>query len=92
MRKWFDTFWAQEAVNDLYELRVKNDELLLVHQANEYASIAVKTPTGMSERADITNIFMQGTVWVGISCTATMDKLGKLVYKTHILHINTEIK
>jgi hypothetical protein len=24
---------------------------------------------------------MQGTVWAGISCTATMDKLGKLVYK-----------
>ena len=53
MRKCFDTLWAQEAVNDLYELRVQNDKLLLVHKANEYASIAVKTPTGMSERADI---------------------------------------
>ena len=81
MRKCFDTLWAQEAVNDLYELRVKNEELLLVHKANECASIAVKTPTGMSERADISNTIMHGTVWAGISCTATMDKLGKLVYK-----------
>ena len=73
--------WAQEAVNDMYELGFQNDKLLLVHKANEYANIAVKTPTGMSERADIRNTIMQGTVWAGISCTATMDKLGKLVYK-----------
>ena len=30
---------------------------------------------------------MQGTVWAGLMCTATMDKLGKKVYKTpHLIY------
>ena len=69
--------WTKEAVNDLYDLGFQNYKLLPVHRAN--ASIAVKTSTGMSERTDIRNTIMQGTVWAGISCTATMDKLGKQV-------------
>ena len=81
VRKCFDTMWAQEAVNDLYELGFQNDKLLLVHKANEYASIAVKTPTGMSERVAIRNTIMQGTVWAGLYCTATMDMLGKHIYE-----------
>ena len=38
---------------------------------------AVKTTSGMSERFDIYNTVMQGTVWAGLKCTATMDQLGK---------------
>ena len=34
----------------------------------------------MSERVNITNSVMQGTVWGSMLCTATMDKLGRLVY------------
>ena len=42
VRKCFDTMWAKEAVNDLYDLGFQNYKLLLVHRANEHASIAVK--------------------------------------------------
>ena len=34
----------------------------------------------MSERFDIYNTVMQGTVWAGLKCTATMDQLGKQAY------------
>ena len=34
----------------------------------------------MSERFDIYNTIMQGTVWAGLKCTATMDQLGKKAY------------
>ena len=47
---------------------------------NATAQLAVKTPSGITERVTINNIVMQGTVWGSIFCTATMDKLGKLKY------------
>ena len=81
MQKCFDTMWAQEAVNDAYDFGFQNNKLPLVHLANESAQIAVKSSTGISERTTISNSIMQGTVWAGMLCTSTMDKLGKIVYK-----------
>ena len=34
---------------------------LLVHRTNEHAIIAVKTPTGISDRIEINNTIMQGS-------------------------------
>jgi hypothetical protein len=81
VQKCFDTMWAQEALNDAYDIGFQNDKLPLVHLANESAHIAVKSAFGTSERTTIKNTIMQGTVWAGLLCTSTMDKLGKLVYK-----------
>ena len=44
------------------------------------AKIVVKTPTGISKRETI-NIVMQATVWGSLFCTASMDKLRKLMYE-----------
>ena len=57
-----------------------NDKLPLLFLENQNANIAVKTPNGTSKRVSISNIIMQGTVWGSLCCTASMDKLGKLVY------------
>ena len=81
VQKCFDTMWAQEALNDAYDLGFQNDKLPLVHLANKSAHIAVKSSIGTSERTTINNTIMQGTVWAGMLCTSTMDKLGKAVYE-----------
>jgi hypothetical protein len=81
VQKCFDTMWASEALNDAYELGFTNDKLLLVHLTNKHASIAIKSATGISQRTDIKDVIMQGTVWAGMLCTSTMDKLGKIVYE-----------
>ena len=87
VKKCFDTLWNQECINDLYELGFDNDKLPLIYLENETASVAIKSSTGVSRRVSIYNTVMQGTVWAGLMCTATMDKLGKLVYKTpHLLY------
>ena len=72
--------WFHEAINDAYDIGFKNDKLPLVFLASESANIAVKSSTGLSSRSIIRNVIMQGTVWAGMLCTSTMDKLGKLVY------------
>ena len=87
VRKCFDTMWNQEAINDIYELGFQNDKLPLLYLENETAKVAIKTSAGTTERVTIRNNIMQGTVWAGLMCTATMDKLGKQVYKTpHLLY------
>ena len=73
--KCFDAMWTEEAINDIYELGINDDKLPLLYLENQSASVAIKTPTGITER----NIIMQGTTFAGLLCTATMDKLGKLV-------------
>ena len=73
--------WSHEAINDVFDLGFKNDKLPLVYLASKSASIAVKSSGGLSERKDIHNVIMLGTVWAGMLCTATMDKLGKKVYQ-----------
>jgi hypothetical protein len=80
VKKCFDSMWAKEAINDAFDLGFQNDKLPLVYLANENASIAIKTSSGTTERSTISNVIMQGTVWAGLLCTSTMDKLGKHIY------------
>ena len=87
VEKCFDTMWAQETLNDAYDLGFQNDKLPLVQLSNESASIAIKSSIGITCRSTISNTIMQGTVWAGMLCTSTMDKLGKLVYENpHIAY------
>jgi hypothetical protein len=68
-----------ECLNDLYEVGLTNDKLVLLQKSNELANVAVKTSSGITDRFSIRNIVMQGTVWSGLMCTSTMDKLCKLI-------------
>ena len=81
VEKCFDALWMQECINDLYETGFDNDKLSILYLENQNAEIAVKTPNGITERRTINNVVMQGTVWGSLFCTATMDKLGKLIYE-----------
>lgn len=81
VKKCFDSLWLSECINDLFEAGLDNDKLCLLYYSNISASIALKTSSGMSERFNINKTVMQGTVWAGLKCTATMDKLGKQAYQ-----------
>ena len=81
VEKCFDNLWLHESINDLYEEGRKNDKLNLLFLANKDARIVIKTSSGNTEQFSISNTIMQGTVWAGLMCTATMDKLCKRFYK-----------
>ena len=78
--KAFESLWAQECINDLYDAGVKDDKLVLLHLENQSAQVAVKTSSGITNRETIHNVIMQGTVTGGLLCTSTTDKLAKHVY------------
>ena len=80
MEKCFDALWAQECINTLYEYGLDNDKLVLIYEETKYAQIAIKTSIGITERVNITNLIMQGTVFGSLICTAVMDKLARIFY------------
>ena len=77
--KCFDSLWLSECINDLYDTGLTNDKLVLIYNSNLIANIAIKTASGTTDRFDIRKIAMQGTVWAGLMCTVSMDKLCKLI-------------
>ena len=81
IEKCFDALWVEECINDLYEAGLNNDNLNILFLENQNANIAIKTASGKSERINISNIIMQGTVWGSLLCTTSMDKLGKMMYR-----------
>ena len=81
VEKCFDTLWAQECINTLYEHGLDNDKLVLLFEETRNAKIAVKTTMGMTERISIKNLIMQGTVFGSIICSTVMDKLAKIFYQ-----------
>ena len=51
-----------------------------MYQENVNAKVAIKAASGTTRPMTISDVIMQGTVWASLFCTATMAKLGKLVY------------
>ena len=85
VEKCFDALWTYECVNDLYESGLKNDKLTLLFKMNQSAQVAIKTAHGITQRVNISNVIMQGTVWGSLFCATTMDKLAKLAYQNREL-------
>ena len=61
VEKCFDSLWAQECINTLYEYGKKNDKLVLLYEETKSALITIKTPHGLTKREAIRNIIMQGS-------------------------------
>ena len=81
VEKCFDSLWLSECINDLYDAGMTSDKLNLLYQANKSANIAIRTSSGVTESFNIKETVMQGTVWGGLMCTTSMDRLCKRIYK-----------
>ena len=79
--KCFDAQWYQETMNDLWDVGVTDDKFALISQMNAKSNIAIKTPVGMTNRFDLTQIEMQGTVMGPIKASVQLDTLGRDCYE-----------
>ena len=50
---------------------------VLVYKANKQIYMAVKTPTGLTERQTLENIVLQGDTWGSILASVQVDSIGK---------------
>ena len=61
--------------NDLYEVGVTNDHLNLFHEGDKKSKIAVKTPAGLTKRADLNKVVAQGEINSPLKCAVTVDSI-----------------
>ena len=62
----FDSINLEEAISDLYDTGVSDDNLALIYEANKEINMGVKTGHGMTERQIITNTVLQGDTFGSI--------------------------
>ena len=78
----FDSMWAAETMNDIYDAGIKDDKFALVSLLNEKCKVTVKTPVGETESFLLGNIEMQGTVTAPLKCSVQIDTLGRDCYRS----------
>ena len=83
IEKCFDKMNYKETANDLWTAGVQDDKFLLMTKSNERCQVAVKTPWGsISQRVEMKEIEMQGTVPAPLKCSVQLDSLGKECLET----------
>ena len=78
-KQMFDSVNLKQAISDLYDYGVKDDDLQLLHKANDEVFMALKTPGGLTERQKITNSVLQGDTWGPMLASLQVDKIGKSI-------------
>ena len=73
----FDSINLKQAISDVYETGMKDENLSLVYKANKEIFMAVNTPDGLSERQTIENIVLQGDTWGSILASVQVDTIGQ---------------
>ena len=59
----FDAINLKQALSDLYDSGVVDDTLKLLYEANKDIYMAVKTPSGLTDRQVINDCVLQGDTW-----------------------------
>lgn len=70
-RQAFDSLWLQDCVLVLRKLGVENYILKLIYEMNKKAVVQIKTPYGLTEPLDVTDIVKQGGILGSPMCSAT---------------------
>ena len=73
----FDSIDLKQAISDIYEAGLKDDNLALVYRANKEIFMAVNTPGGISERQTLTDIVLQGDTFGSILASVQVDSIGQ---------------
>ena len=78
IKKCFDKMWSSETSNDLFDAGLDDDKVVLVANSNESCDVAIKTSWGSTtERFELNNVELQGTVITPLKCSIQLDSLGK---------------
>ena len=73
----FDAIDLKQALSDLYDVGVVDNTLKLLYEANKEIKMAVKTPSGLTERQVVKDCVLQGDTWGSILASVQVDSIGK---------------
>ena len=80
IKQCFDAIWLDEAINDLYDSGVVSRNLNLLYEGNGVTRMCIDTNFGQSERVELHNLVMQGSVPGGLFCSNQLSKLCNKLY------------
>ena len=80
----FDSINLQEALNDIYNYGLNDDNLPLIHKANEEVFMAVKTTCGLTSRQTIRNSVLQGDTFGSLLASVQVDTIAQNVSEAGI--------
>ena len=62
----------------MFKAGVNDDKFIVVANSNKECTVAIKTPwRAKTDRTELKNIEMQGTVLAGLKCAISIDSIGK---------------
>jgi hypothetical protein len=73
----FDSIDLKQAISDIYEAGLKDDNLALVYRANEEIFMAVNSQGVISDRQTLTDIVLQGDTFGSILASVQVDSIGQ---------------
>ena len=76
-KQMFDSINLKEAINDIHEYGLNDDQLNILYQANQSISMAVKTAHGLTDRQTVTNTVLQGDKFGSLLASVQVDKIGQ---------------
>ena len=80
----FDSINLEEAISDIYEYGLNDDNLSLILKANQSIFMAVKTAGGLTDREMIQNSVLQGDTFGSLLASIQVDTIAKEVEKAGI--------
>ena len=78
----FDAIFLQEAISDLYDAGCKDDNLMLIYQANKEITMSVNTPHGQTEVQTIQDVVLQGDTFGSLLASVQVDNICQEVDKS----------
>ena len=75
IKQCFDAIWLDEAINDLFDSGVVSRNLNLLYKGNSVTRMCIDTNFGKSERVELRNLVMQGSIPGGLFCSNQLSKL-----------------
>ena len=69
--------WFAETHNDLWNTKINDDKFSLIAKLDENCQAVVKTPCGDTDRFNLNQIVLQGSVFGPIKCSVQVDTLGR---------------
>jgi hypothetical protein len=73
----FDSINLEQAISDIYEAGLKDENLSLLYKANKEIFMAVNTPNGLTDRQKLENIVLQGDTFGSILASVQVDSIGQ---------------
>ena len=73
----FDKIKLKEAINDLWDSGLQNDNLALLYLLNKDNNAIIKTPVGETEPIKLVENVLQGGSWGPLKASNQMDTIPK---------------